>query len=54
LFNARQQAGLLVLAAISDAQALERSLADTDVMDPATVLMCSITVPFASCIQQVA
>lgn len=32
-FAARQRGTLLVLAAISDAQALERSLADTDVMD---------------------
>jgi hypothetical protein len=30
---ASQRASLLVLAAISDAQALERTLADTDVMD---------------------
>lgn len=32
-FAARQRGTLLVLAAISDAQALERSLADTDLMD---------------------
>jgi hypothetical protein len=32
-FASRQRASLLVLAAISDAQALERCLADTDVMD---------------------
>jgi hypothetical protein len=32
-FASRQRTSLLVLAAISDAQALERSLADTDVMD---------------------
>jgi hypothetical protein len=31
-FAGRQHRGLLVLAAISDAQALERMLADTDVM----------------------
>jgi hypothetical protein len=33
VFAASQRASLLVLAAISDAQALERTLADTDVMD---------------------
>ena len=32
-FASRQRGTLLVLAAISDAQALERSLAETDVMD---------------------
>jgi hypothetical protein len=32
-FAASQRASLLVLAAISDAQALELTLADTDVMD---------------------
>ena len=32
-FAARQRGTLLVLAAISDAQVMERSLADTDVMD---------------------
>ena len=31
-FAGRQHRGLLVLAAISDAQALERMLADTDVL----------------------
>ena len=31
-FAARQHATLLVLAAISDAQAIERSLEDTDVL----------------------
>ena len=32
-FATRQRSALLVLAAISDAQALERSLRDTDVLD---------------------
>jgi hypothetical protein len=49
-FAARQRASLLVLAAISDAQALERSVAATDVMDtvsdtrpflPADITICT-------------